>query len=198
MYRARAYLLPLVCDAIKLAGEVGFTKSCIPEVGRLLAVLASRVENGLVVEIGTGIGVGAAWIMSCLPPTSTFFTVESDAELACRAQALLSHQPNAHVIHGDWQQILGYGPYDLVFADAPPVKGAPGASPIRGAELVIQALRVGGIAVLDDLSPETCWPNEWRGKPDPVRDFWLNDPRLCATEVLTTQTTATILATRVA
>jgi len=41
------------------------------------------------------------------------------------------------------------------------------------------------------------WPAAWRGQRDPVRDFWLNDPRLIATEIRTTATTAAIVATRV-
>jgi hypothetical protein len=46
------------------------------------------------------------------------------------------------------------------------------------------------------MTPEALWPEEWRGKPDPVRDFWLADPRLRAVEILTTPRTAAILATK--
>ena len=56
---------------------------------------------------------------------------------------------------------------------------------------------MGGLVVLDDLTPEEYWPLEWRGRPDVVREFWLNNGRLSATEVLTTPRTVAILATRI-
>ena len=56
---------------------------------------------------------------------------------------------------------------------------------------------VRGIAVLDDLTPEDQWPPEWRDEPDPVREFWLNDPRLAATEITVSHDMAIILATRI-
>jgi len=52
------------------------------------------------------------------------------------------------------------------------------------------------MVVMDDFTPEEDWPEVWRGKPDPVRTFWLNDARLNAVEVFTTPRTMAILATR--
>ena len=52
----------LVGRALALAERSGFEHSCAPAVGRLLAVLAGRVRGGLVGEIGTGCGVGTAWM----------------------------------------------------------------------------------------------------------------------------------------
>jgi len=60
----------------------------------------------------------------------------------------------------------------------------------------VDALRLGGMVVMDDFTPEEDWPEVWRGKPDPVRTFWLNDARLNAVEVFTTPRTMAILATR--
>jgi len=60
----------------------------------------------------------------------------------------------------------------------------------------VEALRPGGLIVLDDLTPEEHWPAEWRGKPDTVRERWLHDPRLAATEVRVAPTMAVILAAR--
>src|SRR5665213_1027689 len=49
------------------ARELGFEQSCDPEVGRLLAVLAGGVRvGGRVLEIGTGVGYGTAWIVEGL------------------------------------------------------------------------------------------------------------------------------------
>ena len=79
---------PLVTRARELERELGFERSSIPEVGRLLHVLAGQRGRTRVGELGTGCGVGAAWIVSALPPTVPFVTVELDEQLA-RASASL-------------------------------------------------------------------------------------------------------------
>jgi hypothetical protein len=52
--------------------------------------------------------------------------------------------------------------------------------------------------VLDDLTPEELWPAEWQGRRDLTREFWLNDPRVQATEIRVTAESAVILAVRIA
>lgn len=66
----------------------------------------------------------------------------------------------------------------------------------RGPVRLCRALRPSGLAILDDLTPEAHWPPEWQGQPHPVREFWLNDPRLTTIDLLTTPITAVILASR--
>lgn len=201
-YRARSFVPPLVQRALDRAKQQEFKRSCLPEVGRLLSVLASHIQQGRIGEIGTGVGVGAAWMLSQMAPTTRFVTVEADVQRATAAQDLFRDLPNVQVIHGDWSEILSYGPFDLLFIDAGPAKARPGLAPkevtvANAAELILPALRVGGIAVLDDLTPESCWPEEHHGQQDHLRDFWLNDTRLNVTEVLTTPQTMVILATRI-
>jgi predicted O-methyltransferase YrrM len=187
-----------VAKAQVLAEQQGFTRSCAPEVGRLLRVLAAGARGGVVGEIGSGYGLGAAWMVDALAAASTdgtrghsglsFVTVEEDAHRAEAVRNLLAPYPWARVLHDDWHAILAHGPFTLLFADAAPSKEAP--------DRVIEALAPGGIVVLDDFTPEDRWPPEWRGKPDPVRQLWLPNPRLAATEVLVTHDSAVILATR--
>jgi predicted O-methyltransferase YrrM len=208
IYRTRTYVPPLVQQALDLARQQGFKSSCVPEVGQLLGILASHVQHGIVGEIGTGTGVSSAWMLSHLSPTIRFVTVEANVERATAVQHLFQDLPNTQVIHGDWSEILAYGPFDLLFIDAGPAKSPPRSSPrevtaAEAAEMILPALRMGGIAVLDDLSPEEYWPEEWRGQPDLVREFWLNDTRLNAMEVLVKAATSAmprpmvILATRI-
>jgi predicted O-methyltransferase YrrM len=189
-FRAKTNLPPLVARATALAEQHGFTRSCTPEVGRLLRVLAAQVRAGTVAEIGTGVGVGAAWLASALSLGVALVTVEADAVLAEVARHFLRDMPDVRVLAADWRDLLPYGPFALLFAD---VTDAKATHP----ELLVHALAPGGVIVLDDLTPEDQWPPEWRGQRDPVRDFWLNDPRLVATEILLTPTTAAILAVRV-
>ncbi len=197
-YKSRMEVPALVRYALRLAKRTGFANSCIEEVGRLLAVLTRQVRHGIVGEVGTGCGVGAAWIASALDPSSRFVTVDADAARAEAVRLLLRQIPAATTVHGDWREILAYGPFDLLFLDASPAKSPPGQGTNGQADLAIQAVRIGGLMVMDDFTPEDQWPEEWQGRPDPLREFWLNHPGIQATEVLTTSTTAAILAARTA
>ena len=171
--------------ALALTERLGFEKSCLPEVGRLLHVLAASRGRDRVAEIGTGTGVSGAWIVSALPPQTPFFTTEIDELRAAAARALFAGDENVHVLEGDWRELLPpQSPFDLVFYDA-----TKQLQPQEDGELVIGLLAPGGIAVLDDLTPR------FSGH-DPVRECWLGRADLAATEILTTPESAAILAVR--
>ena len=90
---------PLVAAATLRAREAGFPYSCEPATGRLLVVLTAHLPAGArVLELGTGTGVGTAWIASGLLPRTDVevISVEADpqrAELAAR---------------GDWPAFVGF------------------------------------------------------------------------------------------
>lgn len=176
---------PLVERALALAAEHRFERSCAPEIGRLLQVLAGSRGRGRVAEIGAGTGVGAAWIVSALAPEVPFFTTELDAARASAVADLFADDPNVRVLAGDWRELLPReAPFDLVFFDA-----AKHLRPREDGELVVGLLAPGGLAVLDDLTPGVAGH-------DPIRDFWLGHPELAAAEVLTAPGAAAILAVR--
>jgi hypothetical protein len=85
---------PLVTRALALEQELGFTHSSIPEVGRLLHLLAAQRGRTCVGELGTGCGTGVAWIVSALPPTVPFVTVELDETLARASADLFAADKN--------------------------------------------------------------------------------------------------------
>jgi predicted O-methyltransferase YrrM len=174
----------LVTRALAVERSLGFERSSIPEVGRLLHVLASQRGRTRVGELGTGCGVGAAWIVSALPPSVPLVTVELDETRARAAAELFAADENVRVLHGDWHELMPpEAPFDLLFLDSgkqhPEVDG----------EDVIGLLAPGATIVMDDLTPG-------RARPDPVREFWLNHPELATLEILTTSETAAILGTR--
>jgi predicted O-methyltransferase YrrM len=188
-YRATTEVPPLVRWAMALGDELAFDISCQVEVGRLLHVLAGQVREGTIGEIGTGCGVGTAWMATALRPGVRLVTVEQNEEQAEHVSRLFADHVAVTVLPGDWRGMLPYGPFALLFADAPPKRDAP--------EEVIEALLPGGLLVLDDLTPEDQWPEEWKGKPDLLRTFWLNDSRVQAVEVSVSPRMNVILATRV-
>jgi predicted O-methyltransferase YrrM len=174
-----------VTRALELERELGFERSSIPEVGRLLHVLAGQRGRDRVGEIGTGSGVSAAWIVSALSPAVPFLTVELDLELAAAASRLFAEDKNVTVLQGDWHELMPpEAPFDLLFYDG----GGKQHRELDGDE-AIGLLAPGGTVVLDDLTPG-------RPGPDPVRGFWLEHPQLAAIELLTAPKTAVILAIR--
>jgi predicted O-methyltransferase YrrM len=174
-----------------------FERSSIPEIGRLLGVLVAQRPGGRFAEIGTGVGVGSAWIVDSLGPEGVFVTVELDADRAAAASRLFADHSNVRVLHGDWHDLLSdEAPFDLLFFDGGAWKRRPSDEVGRESRAALELVAPAGIVVIDDLVPEGQWQDERRGRPDPVREFWLNQADLAATEVLTTPEAAAILAVK--
>lgn len=70
----------LVERAFRLADHLGFTRSCLDEVGAVLHVLAGATPSGSIADIGTGCGVSAAWMASAT--LRDIFTVDNDPSRA--------------------------------------------------------------------------------------------------------------------
>ena len=176
---------PLVERALALAAARGFTRSCSPEAGALLHVLAARRGVLRAAEIGTGCGVGAAWIVSALAPGVPFFTAEIDPDQAAATRDLFVDDRNVSILTGDWRELLPLeAPFDFLFLDA--VKQRPDLD--GGATLAL--LTPGATIVLDDLTPG-------RAGADHVREFWLGHPDLVAIELPVTPESAAIVAVKV-
>ncbi len=175
---------PLVERAAALAAELGFESSCSPETGRLLHALAGMRGRERVGETGTGVGYGAAWIVSALDPSVPFFTAELDETRVGVAAELFRHDEHVHVLAGDWHDVLSaHAPFDLLFHD-----GSKRRPELDGEE-TLRLLAPRGAIVMDDLTP---------GRPgtDAVRDFWLEHPDLAATELQVSPEEAVIVAVR--
>lgn len=176
---------PLVGRALALAAELGFERSCSREAGRLLHLLAAQRGRGRVAEIGTGAGVGAAWLASALPPGVPLWTAEPDEGRARRAALLFGDDPDVRVLAGPWREVLPeHAPYDLVFYD-----GGRKQFPDEEGEAVLGMLAPGGTVVLDDFRE--------RRPRDHVKDFWLGHPRLSAVEVGLSADESALLCVRV-
>ena len=173
-----------------MAQNLGFDQSCTNETGRFLRALASQIRTGTIGEIGTGCGVGSAWMASALAPGVRLVTVELDETRAKSVQALFRTNSAVTVLPGDWRQLQSYAPFAMLFVDG-------GNAKELDADECVDLTHVRGVIVLDDLTPLDMWPAEWQGKLDRVRDFWLNEPRLVATEIRVSATMSVLLATRI-
>ena len=181
---------PLVEKAVALARQEGFpltrqeaapgqASACLPDVGRFLAVLAAGCHGGTIAELGTGVGIGAAWLASSMPADCTLVTAELDRHLADVATRLLAAQPGVSVLAGDANDVLPrYGPFDLIFADSG-IRDAAAFGALTG------LLKPGGRIVMDDLTPVQALP---AGSPllasDTKRNLFAGEQRLTWTEVV--------------
>jgi predicted O-methyltransferase YrrM len=168
----------LVAAASQRASATGFAYSCDPDVGRLLATLAAGVpEGGRVLEIGTGAGVGLAWLLSGLLPRTDVTVTSVDRDPGPMAGDGLPGF--VELLTGDALELLpGLGTYDLVFADAVAGKQV-------GLDLTVAALNPRGVLLVDDMVPGAGveWDEEFAGRQEAVRRALLTDQRLVAVEL---------------
>lgn len=178
----------IVKQCKQLAEANHFAHSCSDDTGRLLRILSGQITEGKILEIGTGFGVGASWIISALSPEVSFYSVDIKQSQIEKVQREFT-QPNVYFQSGDWKAMREQGPFRFVFADAAGAKN-------EEAVLLYHMVDSRGLLLLDDLTPEEFWPDEWKGKPDPLREYWLNHPGWAAQEIMLTPKEACILAVK--
>jgi predicted O-methyltransferase YrrM len=140
---------PAVVAAEERARALEFKISCNECAGRLLAVLAAGVPaSGRVLEIGSGVGMGTAWVVSGLGERTDVevVTVERDPRLF-EAVQLWRWPRFVRLLHADVLEVLGsLGSFELVFADSYSGK-------YQGLDRTIASLRPGGLLLVDDMAP---------------------------------------------
>lgn len=165
--------------AVERARRAGFTMSRDPRTGRLLAVLAAAVPaNGRVLELGTGTGVGTAWITHGLHGRADveFVTVEIDAATAALA-AQYSWPSWVQLRTGDALEVARTGgSFDLIFADAQGGKW-------EGLDTTVSALRPGAHLLVDDMTPDEFADGHHERKTSEVRARLLGHPDLTSVEI---------------
>jgi predicted O-methyltransferase YrrM len=163
--------------------------------GALLRSLAAAHSGGIIGEIGTGAGVGTAWLVSGMRASTRLVSCDIDEALVRSARQLFRDNPSVEILCGDWEEVLApLGPFDLLFfdANAHAVLSSPG-----GWTRTIDCLKLGGQVVMDDLFPVELWPDSWKGMTDHKREFCLANERLAGVEVRTSATTVSLIGTRV-
>ncbi|MCW2934379.1 MAG: methyltransferase type 11 [Actinomycetia bacterium] len=174
-----AVVPPLVAAALARARQAGFPMSCERAVGQLLAVLAAHLPEGArVLELGTGTGVGTAWIVSGLLPRTDVTVTSVEKDPATAAVAANGDWPSfVDLRRGEALEVLGEsGTFDLIFADAPGGKW-------EGLDRSVAALRPHGLLIVDDMTPEPDWTDSHRAAQDKVRQALLSAPGLTSAEL---------------
>ena len=178
----------IVQRAFDLSRRSGFVSFCRNETGRLLAALAAS-RTGTLAELGTGTGVGAAWLRAGLAPGARIVTAELDARLADTATEVFAGDGRVDVLAADWQALVERAPFSLLFCDS----SLPEASnPATLATL----MEPGGMVVVDDFVPSGTWPPLVDGQVDTLRQAWLEHPDFIACQVQVTEDAAVVIASR--
>ncbi|BEL02591.1 hypothetical protein Q0Z83_007820 [Actinoplanes sichuanensis] len=169
----------LVARAEERAGRLGFGMSCEAPVGRLLSVLAAAVPaGGRILELGTGAGIGTAWLAAGLTGRDdvTLTTVELDPALVAAFHD--APWPSwTEILEGDATALLpGLGRFDLIFADAV-------AGKWTDLDLTLNALAPGGVLIVDDMDLSRYTDPEHHAAVQRVEDTLATDPRLLAVRI---------------
>ncbi|MFE4260451.1 O-methyltransferase [Streptomyces sp. NPDC056883] len=149
--------LPITLPVLRArAADAGFTLSSEDRTGSLLAALAAGRPGGRILELGTGVGEGTAWLLSGMDGASRLTTVELDATVQAVAREELGADPRVTFVAGDggtWLEDFDGAPFDLVFADTWPGK-------FTHLDRALELVAPGGTYLIDDLLPQPGWPQD--------------------------------------
>jgi predicted O-methyltransferase YrrM len=132
---------------------VGFGMASDLATGSLLRVLAASKPAGRFLELGTGTGVSAAWILDGMDESSTLLTVDNDESVVSVARRHLRNDPRItfRVMPGADFLTTAKENYDFIFADTWPGK-------YDHLDDALRLVRPGGLFVVDDMLPQSNWP----------------------------------------
>lgn len=120
-----------------------------PLTGALLKTLATSKPGGTFLEIGTGTGMGTAWIVDGMNGNAHLITVEKYEKMANIAKRFLGHDPRITFEVMDASIFLTTQQeqsFDLIFADA-------SAGKFHLLVETLRLLKTGGFYVIDHLLP---------------------------------------------
>ncbi len=159
---------------IKDTTEYGFDMSSDSRTGSLLRFLSSGINSGQILEIGTGTGISACWILDGMTDDAMLTSVDNDASVQEIAKKHLESDLRAEFVLGDGLTELGkiqeYS-VDLIFADSWPGK-------FQQVNLALSKLKLGGIYLIDDLLPQPNWPERHQINVDRLVDNLESNPSL--------------------
>lgn len=153
-----AYLNPpAVLSALEADTQaLGFGMASEARTGALLRTLAASKRTAHLLELGTGTGIATAWLLDGLDAVSHLDTVDNDERPLAIARRHLGDDARVRFHLTDGAVFLAQAQpqsYDLIFADAWPGK-------FSDLDQALALLKPGGFYVIDDLLPQSNWPDD--------------------------------------
>jgi predicted O-methyltransferase YrrM len=145
---------PTLARILKRTTELGFEMASEDRTGALLRTLAASKPGGRFLELGTGTGVATAWVLDGIDSTSELFSIDINPDFQAAASEALGRDGRLTLICEDAVAFLQRQPaasFDFVFADA--LRGK-----YDGLDEALRVVRPGGFYVIDDMLPQSNWP----------------------------------------
>ena len=136
--------------------SLGFAMVSEPMTGSLLRTLAASKPGGSLLELGTGTGVGTAWLLAGMDARARLVSIDNDPIVAVVARRYLSGDPRVTFLVEDaagWLTAQPVSSFDFVFADA-------WVGKYSHLDDALRLIRTGGIYVVDDMLPQANWPED--------------------------------------
>ncbi len=157
---------------------LGFQQSCDRKTGFLLKGLAASKPSGNFLELGTGAGASASWIIEGMDGGSTLTTVDIDSNVQAVAKKHLGHDRRVSFRCEDGAAFIQNlsERFDFIFADTWPGK-------FELLDKTLDHLNVGGFYVIHDLLPHSKLPEQYRIKAPKLVHTLRNRSDLVITEM---------------
>ena len=132
----------------------GFTMASDVLTCSLLRTLATSKTSGKFLELGTGTGLSTSWILDGMDTGSTLTSIDNEPKLIAIADQFLGVDSRLNLVSIDaaeWIEINKDLKFDYIFADT-----------WHGKYLlldeVLAMLKKGGLYIIDDMLPQSNWP----------------------------------------
>ncbi len=121
----------------------------------LLRTLAASKPSGKFLELGTGTGLSASWILDGMDADSSLISIDNEPAFLEIAKRFLGNDNRLDLIYtdgGKWVEDNKHQKFDYIFADT-----------WHGKYLllneVLSMLNKGGLYIIDDMLPQANWPD---------------------------------------
>jgi predicted O-methyltransferase YrrM len=168
---------PVAAFAKDFGEKRGFMMSSEPRTGALLRTLVATKPAGRILEVGAGLGVGAAWLLDGMDAEARLICLEVHQRIGGLCQKFLADDPRVQVIitdATDWLESYDGPPFDFAFVDTTTTK-------FHRRDSLFKHLADGALFVADDLLPQQSWAPEHPARVEVFRKEILLEPNLVPT-----------------
>ncbi len=141
---------------------MGFAMGSDVLTGNFLRMLAASKPSGHFLEMGSGTGLAACWILNGMDFKSTLVSVDNDPVCLEIPRKVLGNDPRLTLVLGDGNDFIATAKkrsFNLVFADSWPGK-------YENLEKMLDLVAPGGLYVIDDMLPQPSWPERHQKSVD--------------------------------
>ncbi len=133
---------------------IGFDMSSDMQLGSLLRTIVVSKPGSRILELGTGTGLSLSWMVDGMDSVGSLISIDNDPKCINIAATYFGADPRIELVCTDgstWLKAYVGPRFDMIFADSWPGK-------YSELEEVLALLNIGGFYVVDDMLPQSNWP----------------------------------------